>query len=263
MHKSNGGIEFWEKEKENVLDMYLNQNMRTGEIAKIYGCWYTTIENHLTRWGINLKRNRFNALYQVNSYFYDAIDSEEKAYFLGLLLSDGHVSKSNNIMLTMKDEDIVKKYQKAIETNKTIKQDTHGNYYLNINSKDMSDRLREIGLHNRKSYCIDIDKIAGYIPQHLLHHFVRGMFDGDGSIRIYKYDYIKNPQYHLGFTGLSNVVSFVYAYFGLHTKIVKESDITYTCVTSCKKDIIRIFNLLYKDATVYIDRKYNVFKKII
>ena len=57
-------------------------------------------------------------------------------------------------------------------------------------------------------------------------------------------------------------MSFVKKYLGLHTKTVKESDLTYTCVTACKEDILRIFELLYKDATVYIDRKYEIFKKI-
>ena len=35
MHKSNGGYEFWDKEKDAVLDMYLNQHMRTGEMGVI------------------------------------------------------------------------------------------------------------------------------------------------------------------------------------------------------------------------------------
>ena len=262
MHKSNGGIEFWEKEKNNVIDMYVNKKMRTGEIAKKYGCWTSTVSNHLKDWGFNLKRERHNATYTLDTHFFDSIDTEEKAYFVGLLLSDGHISKRNVIMLTMKDLDIIQKYKDAIKTNKDIRKDRYGNYYLNITSKSMCMRLREMGFHNRKSYEFDINKILQFIPNNLIHHFVRGMFDGDGSIRIYKYEYVKNPQYHLGYTGLYNVVSFVKKYLGLHTKTVKESDLTYTCVTACKEDILRIFELLYKDATVYIDRKYEIFNKI-
>ena len=242
--------------------MYVNKGMRTGEIAKIYGCWSTTVGLHLKEWGFDLKKERHNALYKVDTSFFDKIDTEDKAYFVGLLLADGHISKRNCIMLTMKDFDIVQKYKIAIKTDKEIQTDRYGNYYLNIVSKRMCERLREMGFSNRKSYDFDITKILGFIPEELMHHFVRGMFDGDGSIRIYKYDYIKKPQYHLGYTGLSNVVDFVKSYFNLHTKTVKESDITFTCVTSCKQDIIRIFNLLYKDATVYIDRKYNTFLQI-
>ena len=262
MHKSNGGKEFWEKEKDKVIDMYVNQEMRTGEIAKLYNCWNTTVANHLKEWGFDLNKERHNAIYKVDTHFFDEIDTEEKAYFLGLLLADGHISTRNAIMLTMKDIDIIEKYKKEIKSNKEIKQDKYGNYYLNITSKTICDTLRRYGFHNRKSYEFDIDKILKSIPELLLHHFVRGMFDGDGSIQIYEYDYLKKPQYHLGYTGLQNIVDFIKRYFDLHTKTVKETDITFTCVTSCTKDIKRIFNLLYKDATVYIDRKYNTFTKI-
>ena len=242
--------------------MYVNKGMRTGEIAKIYGCWTTTVASHLKEWGFNLKRERNNALYTVDTSFFDKIDTEDKAYFTGLLLADGHISKRNCIMLTMKDLDIIQKFKTAIKTDKDIRTDRYGNYYLNIISKRMCDHLHNMGFSNRKSYDFDIGKVLPFIQEDLMHHFVRGMFDGDGSIRIYKYNYIKNPQYHLGYTGLPNVVDFIKTYFNLHTKTVKESDITHTCVTSCKRDIIRIFNLLYKDATVYIDRKYDTFLQI-
>ena len=38
MHKSNGGFDFWDKEKDKVIDMYVNDKMSSCKIAKIYGC---------------------------------------------------------------------------------------------------------------------------------------------------------------------------------------------------------------------------------
>ena len=263
MHKSNGGYEFWDKEKDKVLDMYLNQHMRTGEIAKIYGCWSSTVLNHLKRWGVQINKNRNNAIYKIKSDFFNVIDTEEKAYFLGLLLADGHLTDSNNLMLTMSDIDIMSKYRQALNTDHKIKIDRYGNYALNICSKEIGDALRRAGFNRHKSYEFDINKALAVVPDNLLHHFVRGMFDGDGSIRIYKYDYVKKPQYHFGYTGLKSVVDFIYNYLGLHTKIVKESDITYTCVTSCRQTIKEIYDKLYKDATIYIVRKRYTFLQII
>jgi hypothetical protein len=263
IHKSNGGFEFWDNEKEKVLDMYINKHMRTGQIAKEYNCRGGTILNHLKRWGISIRKERNNAIYTLTTDFFHIIDTEEKAYCLGLLLADGHLTNANHLMLTMSDVDIMYKYQKAIDTNIPIKRDKYGNYALNICSKEIGEDLRRIGFHNRKSYGIDISNVISVIPKNLMHHFVRGMFDGDGSIRIYMYDYIKNPQYHFGYTGTKEVVEFVYNYLGLHTKIVKESDITYTCVTSCKQTIKEIYEKLYKDATIYIARKRKTFLQII
>ena len=263
MHKSNGGFEFWDSQKEKIIHMYVDQGMRTGEIAKFYGCWPTTVVNHLKRWGVPINKNRHNAIYKIQSDFFNKIDTEEKAYFLGLLLADGHLTDTNHLMLTMSDIDIMLKYKKALNTDHKITIDRYGNYQLNVCCKEIGDALRNAGFNRHKSYDFDISSTLAVVPDHLLHHFVRGMFDGDGSIRIYKYDYVKNPQFHFGYTGLKNVVDFVYNYLGLHTKIVKESDLTYTCVTSCRQTIREIYDKLYKDATIYIVRKRYTFLQII
>lgn len=166
-------------------------------------------------------------------------------------------------MLTLKDKDVIEKYQKAIKSNVPIRLDRYGNYQLNISCKIMAQRLREIGLNNRKSYILDFDKVLSYIPKTLENHFVRGLFDGDGSIKIYKYDYIKKPQYHFGYTGLKDVVEYIKKYFNINTKTVQESNITYTCVSSCKETIKHIYSILYNNATIYMNRKYETFLKII
>lgn len=48
----------------------------------------------------------------------------------------------------------------------------------------------------------DIDSDAKIRNDSHENHFIRGMFDGDGSIRYYKYGYQKSPRYHFGYTGL-------------------------------------------------------------
>ena len=263
MHKSNGGFGFWDSEKEKVISMYLDKKMSTNDIGKIYGCYGTTVLLHLKRWNVEIRKERYNSKYSVDVLCFDAIDDEYKAYFLGLLLADGHISKHNTIMLTMKDADVVEKWKSFLNTDAPIKIDKHGNYYLNIVCKRIADRLKEIGFNNRKSYHVDFDRIIGNVPESLMHHFLRGLFDGDGSIRIYNYPYLKKPQLHFGITGLPNVVQFFKEYLGITTKTVKESDITHTCVSACRETIIKSFKTLYKDATVYMERKYETFKSIV
>lgn len=263
MHKSTHGYEFWDNYKEQIIDSYINKNESSNSIAKEFGCDPSTIIRQLKRWSVNIRKNRYNSKYTLNCEFFKNVDTEEKAYLIGLLLSDGHISKGNCIMLTLKDKDVIEKYRNAIQSNAPIRKDRYGNYQLNIRSKQMSDDLRNIGLSNRKSYEINFNQVLSYIPKHLENHFVRGMFDGDGSIRIYKYDYTKSPQYHFGYTGLKEVVDYIKEYLNIQTKIVKESDITYTCVSSCKSTIIRIYEILYNNATIYMDRKYKTFEQII
>ena len=188
MHKSNGGYDFWDKEKDKILDLYFNQNLSTNKIAEIYGCHGKTICNQFRRWNIKLKE-RYNSLYSVNTKFFEVINTEEKAYFLGLLFADGHISKNNCLMLTMKDLDIIEKFKKSIESEHPIKYNKDKNPTINIRSKKICEDLKKIGFNNKKSYFVDFEKILSFIPKELLNHFVRGMFDGDGSIKIYEYSY--------------------------------------------------------------------------
>ena len=262
MHKSNGGYEFWDSKKDEVISKYVDDGRSSNSIATDYGCDSSTILRQLKRWDIGRRKDRYNSTYNVDLSFFNVIDSEEKAYFLGLLLADGHVSKRNVIMLTLKDKDVLEKYLFAIKCNAPIRIDRYGNYAANITSKTLADALRNIGLHNRKSYEVNIRKVKSCVPKELEHHFISGMFDGDGSIRVYNYEYLKNPQLHFGFTGLFDVVEYVKNYFGIKTKTVKESEITYTCVSSCRETIYKIYRSLYKNATVYMDRKYSTFQKI-
>lgn len=262
MHKSNGGYEFWDNEKDNVEKMYLD-GMSTNEIGKIYNCYGSTILNHLKRWGVPIRKQRYNALYKTDVDYFSKIDTEEKAYWIGLLLSDGHLSKSGTLMLYMKDLDIIEKLKKSLKSEHPIRYDKYGNPGINIKCMEYYEDLTNIGFHNRKSYFIDLDKVLSNIPKHLLHHFVRGLFDGDGSIKVYKYPYLNKPQYHLGFTGLKNVCEFVKSYLNIDRKLIKESNITYTCVTRDINKIREIYNILYKDSTIYLNRKYETFQKKI
>lgn len=90
----------------------------------------------------------------------------------------------------------------------------------------------------------------------MMQHFIRGMFDGDGSICIYKYSYQKKHSFHLGYTGLKEVVCFVYDYFNMNTKLVDEGNGFYSCISSSRKNVIKWFNMMYSESHIYMNRKY-------
>lgn len=263
MHKSNGGYEFWDNEKEKILNLYLTEGQSCEKIGKLYGCYGSTIINHLKRWGVEIRKRRANALYKTDINYFNKIDTEEKAYWIGLLLADGHLSKDGTLMLCMKDLDVIEKFKASLKSEHPIKYDRYNNPSISIKCKEYNEDLKKIGFHNRKSYFIDLDKILSHIPKELTRHFIRGYFDGDGSIRIYNYDYLKKPQYHFGVTGLKEVCEFIQNYLGIERKLVQESEITYTCVTRDLNKIKEIYEILYKDATICMDRKYETFNKIL
>lgn len=263
MHKSNGGFDFWDTQKDKVIKMYVEQNLSCNKIAKEYKCDPSTISRQLNRWNIP-KRERYNALYTLDENYFEQIDNEEKAYWIGVLLSDGHLSKNGVLMLYMKDLDVIEKFKSCIKAEQPIKVDKYGTPGICITSKIQTEHLRRMGFHNRKSWHIDIQKILSFIPKDLTRHFLRGVFDGDGSIKIYNYDYLKKLQYHFAITGTLEVAQFVKHFLNItNSKLVQEGPYTYTCRTRDIEKIKEIYNVLYTDATVYMERKYNTFQQII
>ena len=256
-----------ESRREELEDMYYNKRLTTCEIGKIYGVNKSTISQNMKRMGFKMRQvgsDRANAKYSVDDRFFDCIDTQEKAYILGFFLADGHISKQGSLMFTIhkNDIDILKKINHELQSTYQIKIIKNNYADLVITSSLLVDSLKEIGFNHRKSYNFDFQKVLSNVPSYLYNHFIRGMFDGDGSIKYYKYDYMKKHQFHFGYTGLFDVVNFVCTYFNLHTKIVRETDLAYTCVSSCISDILRIKDILYYDAVIFMDRKFRTFNEI-
>lgn len=110
-------------------------------------------------------KDRINNKYQVNETFFDNIDCEEKAYLLGLILSDGHVSKNGSLIFSFQkqDKDILEKMIKALESDYPIREDKKY-VHLTVSSKKLCDRLVELGFNHRKIYGFDFEKLRENIP---------------------------------------------------------------------------------------------------
>lgn len=135
----------------------------------------------------NLSHNADKRKYKPNDNYFKTW-SNEMAYFLGLLVADGHVRKQNNIiMLNLKktDEAIIQNLKEAIEYDGPIytinKKDGQPQACLTVSSKEMVNDLNDLGLSGNKTY--DFDWIKD-IPDEFVSDFVRGVFDGDGCVYI-------------------------------------------------------------------------------
>lgn len=260
---------FWEEHKDEIINEYVNNKKSADAICKQYNCDGSSIIRHLREWDIPIRNSasdRYNGLYDVDIHYFDDINTEHKAYWLGYIFADGHISKTMHLMFgcQMTDIDILEKVKEDLNCTYPIRLNKDNNPILNICSKHICQTLLNMGFTHTKSYKVDFKKIVSYIPNYLLCHFVRGMFDGDGSIRYYNYGYAKGYQYHLGYTGLKEVCEFVAEFLKLKTKLARERNTdTYTLKTANAQMIKYIYSILYKDATIYCQRKYNTFQEIL
>lgn len=265
-----GGSGYWLTQKDKIIDMYFIQGMSTEEIGAIYGFNKSTIGYAIKRFGLRLRQvgsnDRPNAIHTLNPTYFDKIDTEEKAYVLGFILADGHISKRNALMVTVakKDKDIIDKIQTAIRSNHKIQEkEETASYGFSATSKYMCDRLRSYGISNQKTIDLRMETILPHVPDSLVRHMVRGLFDGNGSVGSYFYPYFPKASVVIQYTGNANVSSFIKGVWGLTIKTMREKQTqSFTVKTSCRADCVRIGHYMYDGATIYLDRKLKKINEI-
>ncbi len=259
-----------DKQKIEVVEKYLTGDYTCQKLGNEYNITKVSIRDILIRRGIKLKSNsESHRKYTLNENYFDIIDTEDKAYFLGLLYADGCNCTNNNcieISLQEEDKSILDTFNITIGSNKPlyfkqikVKNPKRKNQYkLEIVSKYMSQKLLELGCIPKKSLTLKFPD-ENQVPHYLLQHFIRGYFDGDGHIGIY------NKRIYF------NIVSTIH--FCIHLKDVIEKQLNIICkinnvksntitkrlVITGNMNIKNFLDWLYKDATVYLDRKYNLF----
>lgn len=131
----------------------------------------------------------------VNYDFFDKIDTEEKAYWLGFILADGNIHKNKmniQINLSALDEKHLEKFanifKKDIYHFETYSKNYNKIYKivtLSISSKNIHNSLQNVGVKINKTDNEDGSSVD-FVKNDLLPHLVRGCFDGDGSISFKK-----------------------------------------------------------------------------
>lgn len=233
------------------------------QLAKKYDVSNFGITYQLNKNSIKIRSHGKRILYQCNHNFFDVINSELKAYWLGFIAADGclHKNKELGFRLAKRDVEHLVKFKASINSNHPIRLKWHdksyskGDYYalLNIYSSCFFDSLPKYNIVPAKTNILQWPTID---DSSLYRHFLRGYFDGDGSITV-------NNNIVLSFIGTK---SFTHS---ISTLINQELDlpirtgrykgknkiaheIAYGGVTSCKA----ILDFMYLDSSIWLDRKY-------
>lgn len=204
--------------------------------------------------------------YNLNENFFELIDSEEKAYFLGFLFADGYVNeKLNMVDLTLhnKDKEILNKFVGLLYFEGRPLSIIRTNYLrLVINSKKITNDLKLHGCFQKKTFNLKFPKL----DKNLIKHFIRGYFDGDGCVMINKntlnvaivgtIDFLNEVKENLNKNCCLNET----VYDNRHPN--RNNNIR---ALRFGGNIIinRIFHYLYDDSTIYLNRKRKIFLSIL
>jgi intein-encoded DNA endonuclease-like protein len=213
-----------------------------------------------------LKKNNIeltNRRYDVNHSFFEVIDTEEKAYWLGFLFADGYIRERNTglsleLKLAVKDREHIELFRETLKSTHIIKEGFNKVKYKNgysqshmlhlaIYSSDLVKSIKTKGIHSRKTFTITKPEIA----KSLIPHFIRGYFDGDGS---FSFNIIKK----------TNKTNFACASEEFREFLISELlengiKLSYyggiTMFIQNKMDNLKFYNYIYKNATIYLKRK--------
>ena len=214
--------------------------------------------------------------YSVNENYFESIDTEDKAYWVGFITADGSILHNKThyalrIGLQVGDKGHLLKFNEHIDYAKSLKLvpstkkngKTYYRYDLRIDSKKIVFDLEKLGIMPRKARTV---KPCTSIPKNLLKHYWRGLIDGDGHIckdvRGWKIGLTGNEFITNGFRDFlldNNIKSKAKVHIGSCYKGHCVHGIVYSG-TKLPKSILK---LIYIGSNIYLDRKMESAKKVM
>jgi hypothetical protein len=249
---------------KSLVIEYYNNGESCYKIATKFKCSPKTIHNFLIENGINTKRPpNFYRKNKFNERYFETIDTEDKAYFLGLIYSDGCLYKNTlSISLIHTDSYVLESLRDYIGSNSPLyllpprKEKHQFQKKFSVSSELLKKDLERLGITPKKSLILNFPNNQ-QVPPNLLNHFIRGVFDGDGSI--FSYERIINNKKYIE-SGISIISSnsfitnlFNYLKYG-NVYSTNYGKNTYLSIKN-KNEIKKFIEFIYKDSTIYLKRK--------
>lgn len=256
------------KSKPDVSVMYsvYQSGISLREVAKRFG--YKS-ENSISKIfknnGLEV-RTKAGIVDTLNHNYFEKIDSEKKAYILGLLLADGNITireKSQAaIRIELKKDDLqtLELIKMEFNTQNSIAP-SRDCYRIAVHSDKMSKDLSRYSIFPNKTgkKFLPIDKIE----ERYRSHFIRGFFDGNGWVTntFHTLRGIKYPSTAIGFADGEQILlqlrEFMENKLQLTHVSVHVRDGYSMLIYSSKRDVEKLKKFLYREATVYMQRKYD------
>lgn len=269
-----GRIKLSEETKQEILK--ISYRYTSAKLAKMYNCSRSTI---LKIWMDNDYKKGTSNTYYVNQEYFKDINTENKAYVLGFLASDGTLYKRERksgliqIKLQESDEQILRDILADMDSDYPVKKVKNGRFrqvLFSITSQNLYEQLLNIGLCPDKTWKLNLKSVISHIPKEFYIDFIRGYFDGDGCITKMNNNIISKVTisfccpYKFGLE-LQDLLRSIYEIESIvnidkHRKYTNEFCNVYIHGTTNKYKLLK---LMYYDGALCLERKYNRAKQTI
>ena len=202
--------------------------------------------------------------YTHNFDYFEVIDTQEKAYWLGFIYADGfieskrkHGEQKVGITLSVKDKNHLEKFKASIQATNPILDYTGGGFdpeavfsKILLTSQKTVDDLKRHGVIENKTFILTFPDLE----KELVPHFIRGYFDGDGTISIYE------DAFKFGFSGNLEFLTSVKNFFPESKAQIEKDKNIYCFRIGGTKKAFKMLHTIYEDANIFLDRKHQLYQ---
>lgn len=257
----------WKQKDADIVKYFLDSRDRQ-DTAKFFNIAPSTVTRILKRNNVPIKTHKHN----FNENIFEVIDTEEKAYWLGFIYADGCVIKSDKefkfeITLSTKDKMHLVKFNNFIngdsniikEQNKIYNNKVYSRVRWTVSNKKLCSDLIKNGVVPRKTYTLTFPS-EEILPEKLVSHFIRGFFDGDGSISTKE---TSTSTLMVQLIGTKSMLKECLNRIKISTTLINNNSVTDPDLCHFQLKVaksIKFLQYIYNNATIYLDRKYSLWQ---
>ena len=212
-----------------------------------------------------------NRIYHVKDDYFEKLNNERKAYFIGLISADGCIKeeplkkRARYLCITLSGDDyyLINELKKDIAPTailycEAIRNPKHQiQHKLQVTSQKLCDDLLKYNITPRKSLTLKFPEVdSKWYP-----HIIRGYFDGDGTITSFQRKVTQKPQLNIQIVGtyeyLESVSIILNQYAGMtRVKVAKYPKENNHRLCICgNRNIFKFYSYIYTDSTICLKRK--------
>lgn len=228
------------------------------QLAKKYSTTRPTVRAYAKRLGLHKGNTKRLKSHTLDVTYFDNINTANKAYVLGFIYADGcNTRKGLQIGIHEKDKEVLDFIKSELNISnelryiKPFKENWSYKWELSTKSVELSQALTNVGCPPAKSLIL---KFPDFIADDLMPHFIRGYFDGDGSILICNKGYFRLSFVSGSKTFIDSLRKYIKEKTNHLLPLYKASG--YSLQTSKQEAVKSIVKLMYTNSTFSMQRKY-------
>ncbi len=245
-----------------------------GDIAKQFNCSRVYILLLLRKYGLAIrnksvaraeaKKKGKNVGFSIINENFFKNPTPEMAYVLSFIYSDGNIANAlNYFSISQKEPEILYKINELMSSeHPVVKRKNQELYTITIGNRAMIRDLLDLGLTPNKS----LDIKFPVLPENLNPHFIRGLFDGDGSIHFSKTWRVNFVSGSRGFLEVLENLLYDRIHVSKRPINTHSSGRAYEFSYFRIADLMKIYNYFYQSEVIQkeylLQRKHEIFKKV-